>query len=159
MRRAQPRLSQVNNSIYEVRQSCKIPIPSRDTSLATGIINGAHSPIERAGHRWTCLRSMTVYTQTKVTFTHNTPILVSLSWIIAAAVSRKTAYPTALELAYSSFNQGSSWLIGKWNAFKDAHMRSRIWLNWIWGKYQKRRNMNEHVWDKSFKKTGFGTCF
>lgn len=68
--------------------------------------NDAHSHIDHAEH---CAihaydpQSMTVYTQTKVTATHNTPILVSPSWIIAAAVFRKTAYPTALELAYSFF--------------------------------------------------------
>lgn len=39
---------------------------------------------------------------------YSTVVRVPLAWIIVAAVTQKTTYPPALELAYSLFNWGAA---------------------------------------------------
>lgn len=41
-------------------------------------------------------------------YTYITPVRVPLTWVIVAAVTQKTTYPPALELAYSLFNWGAA---------------------------------------------------
>lgn len=48
------------------------------------------------------------HTEATHKYKYSTPLRVSLTWIIVTAVTQKTTYPPALELAYSLFNWGAA---------------------------------------------------